>query len=602
MKILLLSTFVASLTFASGNANSAVYLHEGFNGTGLPSGWHSIRIVGIQAAWSVVGQGSNPTVIPYAGPGQAKFNSFEAASGEQARLISPSLNLSASTDPFLTVWMYHEDEYLGSPDSVYVEASTADSISGPWTIIARMRRPMTESRWTKEVISLYQLRSPRVFLSLRGISKYGNNIFIDEFRVADSTFHDISPIEIVDSRPQLTQENQSGHHSAETGSRLTNGHKENQSFSIRFSVNAPLTLGAVVRNFGTFNENTFGVSWRINTQFQTPVTGRPLTARTGRDTLSLTWATPVAGTHTITAWTVLATDSTRSNDTTRLTIQVIDTATVFYESFNGTVFPPTNWLTINRDGGTLAPWFRGADTSAFVPLEGGGFAGNNFQRANARYLDDYLVTPPIGGVGQSGKVDSLIFWVRSKFNPAPAPNFPDSLMVLVSTTGTDTSNFTINLDYFAIPKTGWTRKAYSLTGRVPTNSTVRIAFRYLLFDAGFSGSNGDFIGIDAVQLVRKLPAALDDKIVAPIRFSLEQNYPNPFNPSTTIVYTTGARGFVELSVFDVLGRLVTVLARSVQQAGSHRVQWNANDIPSGVYFYRIVTDKGTQARKMVLMK
>ena len=61
---------------AHGATPEAVYIHEGFNGTGIPAGWNQVRLSGVQASWSVVGTGSNPTVPPYAGTGQAKFNSF----------------------------------------------------------------------------------------------------------------------------------------------------------------------------------------------------------------------------------------------------------------------------------------------------------------------------------------------------------------------------------------------------------------------------------------------------------------------------------------------------------------------------------------------
>ncbi len=585
-------------------APDAVYLHESFNGTSLPSGWTQIRLSGTLAAWSVVGQGSNPTVTPYAGTGQAKFNSFDAAQGEQARLISTSINLTSATDPFLSFFMYHEDEYPGALDSIYVEATTTDSVNGPWTTLAGVQRPRTDNRWVRELISLYQYRGAnRVFLSLRGVSKYGNNIFVDEFRVADSTFHDIGPTGFFSNvqAEESIQELPGG-----TESRFAMGKPGRSEVFLPdlMNVNAdvPLNLGVIIRNYGTFAENSYTVAWRINQQQQTPVNGDPLAARTGRDTVTLTWQTPVAGAHTITAWSVLASDSNRTNDTVRLTIQVLDTSTVFYESFNGNIFPPPNWVTINRDGGALGAWFRGGDTSAFVSFEGSGFAANNFQRANGFYLDDYLITPAIPGVGQAGRTDSLIFWVRSKLNSAPSPNFPDSLMVRLSTTGTDTSNFTIAIDYFDVPKSGWTRKAYSLTSRVPANSTVRIAFRYLLYNSGFSGSNGDFVGIDAVQVVRKGPTAVDDNEQSPARFALEQNYPNPFNPTTEIKYQISEGSHVTLKVFDMVGREVATLVNEEMTAGNYKATFNSTGLASGVYFYRLGAGSFTRTKKMVLMR
>lgn len=79
--------------------------------------------------------GSNPNIPPDAGTEQAKFNSFDAAIGEQARLLSPRIDLTSATDPFLIFFMYHDDEYPTAYDSLYVEVSTGDSVAGPWAAL-----------------------------------------------------------------------------------------------------------------------------------------------------------------------------------------------------------------------------------------------------------------------------------------------------------------------------------------------------------------------------------------------------------------------------------------------------------------------------------
>jgi len=88
---------------------------------------------------------------------------------------------------------------------------------------------------------------------------------------------------------------------------------------------------------------------------------------------------------------------------------------------------------------------------------------------------------------------------------------------------------------------------------------------------------------------------------------LAQNYPNPFNPQTTIAYSIKARGYVRLSVYDVGGRLVRMLANEVRPAGAQQVTWDGKDangtaVASGVYFYRLVAGDFTQTKKMVLLK
>lgn len=74
---------------------------------------------------------------------------------------------------------------------------------------------------------------------------------------------------------------------------------------------------------------------------------------------------------------------------------------------------------------------------------------------------------------------------------------------------------------------------------------------------------------------------------APFRFSLEQNFPNPFNPTTEIEYQVASSGFVTLSVFDLLGRRVALLVSEEKEPGIYTVTWDARDLPSGVYMYRL---------------
>ena len=88
----------------------------------------------------------------------------------------------------------------------------------------------------------------------------------------------------------------------------------------------------------------------------------------------------------------------------------------------------------------------------------------------------------------------------------------------------------------------------------------------------------------------------------PEKFSLLQNYPNPFNPQTKIRFLLPAGSNVTLSVYDVSGKLVTVLLNRQLAAGSFEVNWNAGNLPSGIYFYRIETGSFSQTRKMILIK
>ncbi|HCV43606.1 MAG TPA: hypothetical protein DGH68_08990 [Bacteroidetes bacterium] len=603
-----LGLIACSVIIANANPDPlGVYLQEGFNVPGiLPSGWTITQTSGTTAAWSIVGTGTNPPIPPYAGAGQAKFNSYDASPGHQARLTSQRVNLSTSTDPFLALWMYHDDEYLSSLDSVYVEATTGDSIAGPWTSLAGYRRARTPPGWKQELISLLQYNGAnRVFVSFRGVSQYGNNIYLDEVRIADTSFHDIGMVMFLPTGSALDTPFLSVNASRLNNrtTKLPNGIAPQSLALSVIALATPLNFGAVAQNHGTFSEANYQVRWQVDGQNQTAANNSRILPRNGRDTISLSWLTPTAGTHVLTAWTSLGTDSNRSNDSATITVVVLDTSIVFAEMFNGTSFPPPGWTVVNRDGGLLPPWFQGSSTSIFLPYEGSGFAANNFQRANGTYIDDYLITPPATGIGQSGRVDSLKFWVRSAFNSPPASNYPDSLMILLSTTGADTSNFTIFVDYFSVPKTGWTLKGYQLTGRVPSNSTVRAAFRYLHYNGGSSGINSDFVGLDFVHVTRNLPAAVGDSDPLPTSFALHQNYPNPFNPTTEILFSVAAPGSATLDLYNMLGQKVGTLFNGGAEPGRvYCVRLDGSGLASGIYYLRLQSGVWADTKKLVLLR
>jgi len=91
-------------------------------------------------------------------------------------------------------------------------------------------------------------------------------------------------------------------------------------------------------------------------------------------------------------------------------------------------------------------------------------------------------------------------------------------------------------------------------------------------------------------------------------FSLSQNYPNPFNPVTKIKFQIAKLTDAKLVIFDVLGREIANLIPPLRggevglQTGTYEVEWDAADYPSGVYFYKLITPKFTETKKMVLMK
>ena len=88
----------------------------------------------------------------------------------------------------------------------------------------------------------------------------------------------------------------------------------------------------------------------------------------------------------------------------------------------------------------------------------------------------------------------------------------------------------------------------------------------------------------------------------PSDYSLNQNYPNPFNPTTTISYSIKSAGDVTLKVYDMLGTEVASLVNEVKEAGNYSIEFNAAELPSGIYVYRLASGNFMETKKLVLLK
>ena len=92
------------------------------------------------------------------------------------------------------------------------------------------------------------------------------------------------------------------------------------------------------------------------------------------------------------------------------------------------------------------------------------------------------------------------------------------------------------------------------------------------------------------------------KIGIPNEYELKQNYPNPFNPSTRIEYSLAKDGWVVLDLYDILGEKIAQLVNENKESGNYSVQFDASQLPSGIYLYKIKTDNFVQVKKMFLLK
>lgn len=108
--------------------------------------------------------------------------------------------------------------------------------------------------------------------------------------------------------------------------------------------------------------------------------------------------------------------------------------------------------------------------------------------------------------------------------------------------------------------------------------------------------------VDYLAVPREVVTDIEQSVEVPRHFVLEQNYPNPFNPVTTIRYSVPYRTHVRLTVYDILGRTISILVDEEKPAGVYTMEWDAHSHASGVYFYRLEAGTNTQVKKMILLR
>ncbi len=106
----------------------------------------------------------------------------------------------------------------------------------------------------------------------------------------------------------------------------------------------------------------------------------------------------------------------------------------------------------------------------------------------------------------------------------------------------------------------------------------------------FSGNPAIFTGVNNME--ESVPG----------KYQLYQNYPNPFNPSTIISWQLPVKSHVLLKVYNILGKEVSTLVNEVKPGGKYKIIFDAGNLASGVYFYRLITDSFTETKKMILLR
>lgn len=178
----------------------------------------------------------------------------------------------------------------------------------------------------------------------------------------------------------------------------------------------------------------------------------------------------------------------------------------------------------------------------------------------------------------------------------------DSNLSKISSYAT-TKNYDIELNYAV--NLGWGRfGANNLT--LPSNSShifvphwsnLNNSQLIILVDLGNNGSIDDTLRIN-----NQIIGLEQQSSILPSKYNLEQNYPNPFNPVTTISFDIIKTELVKLTIYDVLGKEISVLINQNLDHGRYKVKWDAEHYSSGIYFYKIETPNFKKTKKMILLK
>ena len=248
----------------------------------------------------------------------------------------------------------------------------------------------------------------------------------------------------------------------------------------------------------------------------------------------------------------------------------------------------STWFQFNLPGGLLDnsyyEWYVSATDQTEEVLSDTGY-----------FWTDAFPEPPMAfntvypADGETGLGSDILFTWNSTVDPDPMDQVAYTLVYA--------TNWDDSLTYNYVTAFGDTSVLVSLDDNAEYYWTVIASDNDSLVTAANNGTPSSLVvGVLSV-----------DEDVLPIEFSLHQNYPNPFNPTTQLRYDLPEQAFVQLSIYDLLGRQVTTLVNQVEEPGYRSVQWNGTDsqgksVSAGMYLYVIKAGDFVQTRKMVLLK
>ncbi len=362
------------------------------------------------------------------------------------------------------------------------------------------------------------------------------------------------------------------------------------SFPQLFIAGTQYSIKARVKNYGTSNETGIPIKFFVN--------GAQLNSTTFNlnsgavDSVSFSWTPSDSGNYDPAIVSALATDEYRANDTVKTSVHVWPSGTFNPCIGTGTIAAGWPFYTFYMDS-----------------------------RTDMLYLDSEISFPP-----------SAIFNIAFNVMSA-APQIMNGFQIkMQNTTNTSISGFTstgwttVYSGTYTVPGTGWRwiglqtpfiyngsnllieicfdNTSYTSNSTVTSSNAPGKVYHYHADNNTGCTMTGTNSAISRPNICIMGPwiNVQNPGNETPKVFSLSQNYPNPFNPSTIINYQLPISNYVKLTIFDAVGREVSVLVNENQSAGSYSVEWDGTNYSSGLYFYKLECEGFTDVKKMVLIK
>jgi hypothetical protein len=179
-----------------------------------------------------------------------------------------------------------------------------------------------------------------------------------------------------------------------------------------------------------------------------------------------------------------------------------------------------------------------------------------------------------------------------------ASSVSGNTVTLLWSTSTETNNYGFDIER------KYNEHSWVKAGFVNGSGTISEQMSYSFIDDNLASGSYEYrlkqIDFDGTFKYYSLAETVE--IGLPLVYSLEQNYPNPFNPSTKIKYNLPVDGRVTIKVFDILGNEVITLLDEEKAAGSYEFEFNAPNLPSSIYFYRMQSGSFSDVKKMIILK